>query len=307
MRSRARSTSTPSSILVGLSGRGDKDLAEVLGALNKTLVVYLMAGPETPELARAAEAGGADLIEIGFPVLGSARRRPGDPARRGARARCGDAHRRLPREPARDTSTRSPCRSIPMTYASLLEAYGWERFAADARGAGAASLIVADLPVDVHPELRRVQLVAPTSTDERIALAAERTDGWLYLVTVAGTTGARDRALARARAARGADAGAHRRAALCRLRHLDARAGRRCRRARGRRRRRARRRCSRPRTARRRSSASSLSFARRSPESTSQSRATCHASAPASMCSKWPVCERTRSSHGSPAFRAAVA
>ena len=34
--------------------------------------------------------------------------------------------------------------------------------------------------------------VAPTSTDVRIALAAERTDGWLYLVTVAGTTGARE-------------------------------------------------------------------------------------------------------------------
>jgi tryptophan synthase alpha chain len=80
---------------------------------------------------------------------------------------------------------------VPMTYASLLEAYGWERFAADARAAGASSLIVADLPVDIHPELRRVQLVAPTSTDERIALAAESTDGWLYLVTVAGTTGAR--------------------------------------------------------------------------------------------------------------------
>ena len=80
---------------------------------------------------------------------------------------------------------------VPMTYASLLEAYGWQRFAADARSAGASSLIVADLPVDVQPELRRVQLVAPTSTDERIALAAESTDGWLYLVTVAGTTGAR--------------------------------------------------------------------------------------------------------------------
>ena len=79
-----------------------------------------------------------------------------------------------------------------MTYSSLLEAYGWERFAADAREAGASSLIVADLPVDVRPELRRVQLVAPTSTDERIALAAGATDGWLYLVTVAGTTGARN-------------------------------------------------------------------------------------------------------------------
>ena len=36
-----------------------------------------------------------------------------------------------------------------------------------------------------------MQLVAPTSSDERIALAAERTDGWLYLVTLTGTTGAR--------------------------------------------------------------------------------------------------------------------
>jgi len=78
-----------------------------------------------------------------------------------------------------------------MTYASILEAYGWERFAADARAAGATSLIVADLPVDERPGLRRIQLVAPTSTDERIRLAGERTDGWLYLVALTGTTGAR--------------------------------------------------------------------------------------------------------------------
>ena len=81
---------------------------------------------------------------------------------------------------------------VPMTYASLLEAYGYERFVDDALAAGAASLIVADLPVESHPELRRIQLVAPTSTDERLRLAAELTDGWLYLVSVTGTTGARD-------------------------------------------------------------------------------------------------------------------
>jgi tryptophan synthase alpha chain len=60
-----------------------------------------------------------------------------------------------------------------------------------ARAAGATSLIVADLPAGERPELKRVQLVAPTSTDERIRLAAEQTDGWLYLVTLTGTTGAR--------------------------------------------------------------------------------------------------------------------
>jgi tryptophan synthase alpha chain len=80
---------------------------------------------------------------------------------------------------------------VPMTYSSLLEAYGYERFADDARDAGATSLIVADLPAGDRPELRRVQLVAPTSTDDRLALAAELTDGWLYLVTVTGTTGSR--------------------------------------------------------------------------------------------------------------------
>ncbi len=40
-----------------------------------------------------------------------------------------------------------------MTYASLLEAYGYERFADDAQAAGATSLIVADLPAGAHPEL----------------------------------------------------------------------------------------------------------------------------------------------------------
>jgi len=78
-----------------------------------------------------------------------------------------------------------------MTYSSLLEAYGYERFRDDARAAGATSFIVADLPIDVHPEVPRVQLVAPTTPAERIRLAADHTDGWLYLVAVTGTTGAR--------------------------------------------------------------------------------------------------------------------
>src|SRR5262245_66545280 len=78
-----------------------------------------------------------------------------------------------------------------MTYAAILEAYGYERFVADTRAAGATSAIVVDLPVEDHPEVPRVQLVAPTSTDERIAVCAEATDGWLYLVTLTGTTGAR--------------------------------------------------------------------------------------------------------------------
>src|SRR5205807_9608510 len=157
----------------------------------KTLVVYLMSGPETPELAEAAVAAGADLVELGFPFSdpladGPVIRRAAERAlARGMRTQacleCLAATReRLPETPL-----------VPMTYSSLLEAYGWERFAADARAAGATSLIVADLPAGERPELRRVQLVAPTSTDERLRVAAAETDGWLYLVTLTGTTGAR--------------------------------------------------------------------------------------------------------------------
>ena len=150
-----------------------------------------MAGPETPVLARAAEAGGADLIEIGFPF--SDPLADGPVIRRAAeKALAAGMRTAACLENLRAVRDVVDVPLVPMTYASLLEAYGWERFAAAAREAGAASLIVADLPVDVRDEIRRVQLVAPTSTDERIAHAAERTDGWLYLVTVAGTTGARD-------------------------------------------------------------------------------------------------------------------
>ena len=149
-----------------------------------------MAGRSTPDLAEAAEAGGADLVEIGFPF--SDPLADGPVIRRAAEQALAEGMRTA--ECLRclsDVRERVSVPLVPMTYSSLLEAFGWERFATEARARGAASLIVADLPIDGHPELRRIQLVAPTSTDERIALAAEATDGWLYLVTVAGTTGAR--------------------------------------------------------------------------------------------------------------------
>src|SRR5947207_12356304 len=81
---------------------------------------------------------------------------------------------------------------VPMTYAAILEAYGYERFVADTRAAGATGAIVVDLPVEDHPEVPRIQLVAPTSTDERIAACAQASVGWLYLVSLTGTTGARE-------------------------------------------------------------------------------------------------------------------
>jgi len=157
----------------------------------KTLVVYLVSEPETPELAQAAVEAGADVIELGFPFSdpladGPVIQRASERALgRGMRtARCLECL-----AATRERLGTTPI--VPMTYAALLEAYGWERFASDAAEAGATTLIVSDVPAGQRPALRRIHLVAPTSTDARIAIAAASTDGWLYLVTVTGTTGAR--------------------------------------------------------------------------------------------------------------------
>jgi tryptophan synthase alpha chain len=157
----------------------------------KRLFIYLMAFPETPELAEAAVAGGADLVEIGFPFSDPL---ADGPVIRlaGERALARGMRTRACLECLAETRARVDVPLVPMTYASILEAYGYERFLADAQAAGASGLIVADLPIEAAPGLPRVQLVAPTTPTERIRLAAERTDGWLYVVSLTGTTGARE-------------------------------------------------------------------------------------------------------------------
>jgi tryptophan synthase alpha chain len=159
--------------------------------VSKALVIYLMAGAETPELATAAVDGGADIVEFGIPFSDPLADGPVIRAA-GERALAAGMRTRQCLECLAATRARVDVPLIPMTYTSLLEAYGYDRFEADARAAGATSLIVVDLPAGDLPSLRRIHLVAPTSTDDRIQLAAEQTDGWLYLVTLTGTTGARD-------------------------------------------------------------------------------------------------------------------
>ena len=159
--------------------------------MSKALVVYLVAEPETPELARAAVDGGADIVELGIPFS--------DPLAEGPVIRQASERalgRGMRTRPCLDVLARIrelvDVPIVPMTYAAILEAYGYERFADDAAAAGASSAIIVDLPVEMHPELKRIQLIAPTSTDERIRAAAANTDGWLYVVSLTGTTGARE-------------------------------------------------------------------------------------------------------------------
>lgn len=89
-----------------------------------------------------------------------------------------------------------------MTYINPIIAWGPERFFQAFQSAGASGLILPDLPPDEDPGLVQLAqaaglqttfLLAPTSTDERIRTVAPSCTGFVYTVSVAGVTGARDR------------------------------------------------------------------------------------------------------------------
>lgn len=169
------------------------------------LMPYYTAGfPDlrtSEDVLVAIAHAGADLIEVGVPFS--------DPLADGpviqrstqvaldngmSAAKCLALVSRL-----RGRGVRQPI--MLMGYANPIVTYGHERYAYDAAAAGADGLIVPDLPPEEATELEDAcrkaglalaYLVAPTSTPERLRLIAQRTSGFLYLVSLAGVTGARD-------------------------------------------------------------------------------------------------------------------
>lgn len=166
------------------------------------LVGYLPAGfPDVDGSIAALKAmvdAGCDVIEIGLPYS--------DPVMDGptiqaaaqqaleAGVRTADVLRTVEAVAATGTPT------LVMTYWNPVERYGVERFAADLASAGGAGLITPDLTPDFAPEwiaaadqhdLDKVFLVAPSSTDERIAMTTAACRGFVYATAVMGVTGAR--------------------------------------------------------------------------------------------------------------------
>jgi tryptophan synthase alpha chain len=161
--------------------------------------VYLMADADTAELAEAAVEGGAGLLEIGIPYSDPLADGP-TVQRAGQRSLAAGMTTRRALEVLAAVRARVPVPLVPMTYASPVMAYGERQFCAAAAAAGADGLIVPDVPADEAGELLAgchehgldlVPLLAPTSADGRIALACEQAGGFIYLVSVAGITGAR--------------------------------------------------------------------------------------------------------------------
>ena len=151
---------------------------------------------------RAFVRGGADIIEIGVPFSdpladGATVQRTSQVAlRHGVTLADAVAMVRRLRE-THDISVPM----VLMGYYNPMLQYGLERLAADSADAGVDGFIVPDLPAEESDELLAVCrqhgldlifLLAPTSTDDRIAAVAERASGFIYCVSLIGVTGQRD-------------------------------------------------------------------------------------------------------------------
>jgi len=167
------------------------------------IVIYLTVGypdrASTAALLRAALDGGADVLELGVPFS--------DPLADGATVQ------RASEVALANGITVADClaeagsvvaeRDVPvllMGYTNPFLRYGLDRFAQDARDAGAAGVIVPDLPAEESAPfdaalgpagLVRIDLYAPTTPDERLARLVPRSRGFVYCVSLTGVTGAR--------------------------------------------------------------------------------------------------------------------
>ena len=166
--------------------------------------VYLCAGdPDletTRELIVALEAAGVDMIELGMPFS--------DPIADGPVIQAA-GQRSLERgttlakvlELVADVRKQSEMPIALMTYYNLIHRFGIEKLMTKAKRVGVDGFVIPDLIPEEAGELiaaarsgdlATVFFVAPTSTDERIALADSASTGFIYCVSVTGITGARD-------------------------------------------------------------------------------------------------------------------
>lgn len=166
------------------------------------LMPYLMGGYPDLEtslaVGRACIDGGADLLELGVPFSDPLADGPVIHAAATAALQAGATVHKV-FEVCRGLSDAVPV--ALMVYANTVDAMGDERFAAAAAAAGASGLIVPDLPHDEAADLRAacdeagialIPLVAPNTTPERIAAIGADARGFVYTVSVAGTTGERE-------------------------------------------------------------------------------------------------------------------
>ena len=170
----------------------------------KALICFVTAGDPTPdatvEIVAALAEAGADAVEIGLPFSDPI---ADGPTIQAASQRALDSGMSVPKslEIVRQIRRRTPdLPLILMTYYNPILRYGLERYAADARAAGADAHIVTDLTPEESEDWRRISqandldaifLLAPTSAADRIAVVSQISTGFIYFVSRTGVTGAR--------------------------------------------------------------------------------------------------------------------
>ena len=170
---------------------------------DKALVGFLTAGyPDEEtfvELVRTASAAGCDVIEIGIPFSDPIADGPLIQASSEAALEGGITLARCI-ELAKQLSCEIPTPLVFMSYYNPILQMGDQTFAERARDAGVSGLIVPDVPLEESESIRSqvkdhdityIDLIAPTSSDERIERIGGIADGFLYLVSVTGVTGVR--------------------------------------------------------------------------------------------------------------------
>ncbi|HZN75116.1 MAG TPA: tryptophan synthase subunit alpha [Micromonosporaceae bacterium] len=167
------------------------------------LVGYLPAGfPTVPDAVTAIRAmveAGVDLVEVGLPYSDPVL--DGPVIQRASEVALAGGVRT--RDVLSTVEAVAPAGApvVVMTYWNPVERYGLDAFARDLAGAGGAGLITPDLIPDEAGEwlaasdtygLDRIFLVAPSSTDARLAMTAAACRGFVYAASLMGVTGARD-------------------------------------------------------------------------------------------------------------------
>ena len=182
-------------------------IADTFAALarqgRKGLIPYIMAGDPSPdltvELMHTLVDGGADVIELGVPFSDPMADGPviQKAAERAIANGIGLKQTLAMVSEFRKTNQETPI--VLMGYANPIECLGVDAFVAAAKAAGADGVLVVDYPPEESAEfaaqLRAVDmdpiyLLAPTSTEERIAAVAKVASGYLYYVSLKGVTGA---------------------------------------------------------------------------------------------------------------------
>jgi tryptophan synthase alpha chain len=162
------------------------------------IVAYITAGFPTKESFAAnlqAVASAADVIEIGVPF--SDPMADGTTIQRSSRVALQQG---VSLKWILDflAGQKASCPILLMTYLNPLLSHGFDRLAKDAARVGVAGFIVPDLPFEESEELRNaldkeglalVQLVTPVTPDERLAMLCKASQGFVYAVTMTGTTG----------------------------------------------------------------------------------------------------------------------